>query len=137
MPKRISTTIINFWLDAFLLVAFLLLCWVSVIVRYVFPVAANSKGWLLWGLSYLAWTDLQFALLCLFAVSVLVHVMLHWTWICGVIENWIRKRRGATTSKAKDSGARTIWGVGLLIVILNMLGFGVAIASLSIQGPTP
>ena len=46
MPKQISKTIINFWLDLLLLTVFLLLCWISVVVRYVFPAATESEGWL-------------------------------------------------------------------------------------------
>lgn len=134
MPRRFSNTVINFWLDACLLVMFLLLCWSSVIVRYVFPSASSSEGWQLWGASYLVWTDIQFGCLCLFAVAVLVHVMMHWTWVCGVVESWYRKRRGAAP-KSKETGSRTLWGVGLLIVIFNVLGLGIAIAALSIQGP--
>lgn len=135
MAKRFSTAVTNFWLDALLLVVFLLLVWVSVILRYVFPTAVNAEGWALWGMSYLVWTDIQFACLCVFGAAVLVHVMLHWNWVCGVVENWMRKRRGADGARPQDNGSRTLWGVGLLIAILNVLGFGIAVAALTIQSP--
>ena len=137
MAKTLNKTVINFWLDLLLLVIFLLLCWSAVVVRYVFPSAMTSEGWTLWGLDYLAWTDVQFVTLCVFAAAILLHVMLHWTWVCGVIENWARKRRGAAGKEKSDTGSRTLWGVGLLIVICNVLGLGIAAAALSIQGPTP
>ena len=137
MSKQFNKTHINFWVDVFLLVVFLLLCWSSVVVRYVFPVATKSAGWTLWGLDYLAWSDIQFATLCVMLATVLLHVMLHWTWVCGVLESWQRKRRGtAATGKKTDTGNRTLWGVGLMIVILNVLGLGIALAALSIQEPT-
>ena len=135
MSKRFNKTVINFFLDSFLLSVFLLLCWISVVIRYVFPAATGSEGWLLWGRDYLFWADIQFATLCVMAGAVLLHVMLHWTWICGVVENWQRKRRGGTAAQKVDTGNRTLWGVGLLIVILNVLGLGIAAAVLSIQGP--
>ena len=135
MPKQLSKTIVNFWLDSVMLTVFLLLCWIAVVVRYVFPAATDSAGWLLWGMDYSAWADIQFAVHCLFAAIVLLHVMLHWTWICGVIENWQRKRKGTTAAGKADSGIRTLWGVGLLIVILNVLGLGIALAALSIKAP--
>jgi len=56
MPKKtFNKTSINFWVDVFLLVVFLLLCWASMVTRFVFPVATKSEGWTLWGLDYLAW----------------------------------------------------------------------------------
>lgn len=135
MSKHFNKTHINFWLDTFLLLAFLLQCWISVVIRYSFPAATLAQGWELWGLDYLVWIDIQFASLCGFAAAILLHVMLHWTWVCGVIENWLRKRRGTPAAAKADTGSRTLWGVGLLIVILNVLGFGIAVAALSVQGP--
>ena len=135
MAKYFNKTVVNFWLDSLLLLIFLLLCWTSVVIRYVFPVATQTEGWQLWGLDYLAWSDLRFATLCLFAAAILLHVMLHWTWICGVLESWLRKRRGKSDNNKTDIGNRTLWGVGLLIIILNVLGLAIAAAALSIQGP--
>lgn len=138
MTKKLTKTVVNFWLDTFLLCVFLALCCVSVIVRYVFPPATNSAGWSLWGLDYLAWCDLRFFTLCLLSASVLLHVMLHWTWVCGVIGSWTRNRQtGATAPNKQDNGSRTLWGVGLLIAIFNILGLAVAVATLTIQGPQP
>ncbi len=138
MPKKaFNKTNINFWVDVFLLAVFLLLCWSSVVTRYVFPIPTKSEGWLLWGLDYLAWTDIQFATLCLMLATVVLHVMLHWTWVCGVIESWNRKRRGDASIGKADTGNRTLWGVGILIVLLNVLGLGIAVAALSVQGPMP
>ncbi|WP_218932455.1 DUF4405 domain-containing protein [Adhaeretor mobilis] len=135
MAKKLNKTAINFWLDAFLLCIFLALCWSSVVVRYVFPPAANSEGWTLWGGDYLAWTDIQFVTLCLMVAAVLLHIMLHWTWVCGVIASWNRKRLGSTEKPQADTGSRTLWGVGLLILIVNVLGVAIAAAVLTIQGP--
>lgn len=136
MANSFNKTTINFWLDTFLLVVFLVLCWCTVVLRYVFPVAIQAEGWTIWGLDYLAWTDIQFITLCVLTVGILLHLMMHWTWICGVVENWNRKRRGTAANKG-DTGVRTIWGVGMLIVLLNIVGFAVAAAALSIQSPTP
>ena len=135
MSKRFTKTGINFCLDVSLLCVFLLLCWCSVVIRYVFPPGGQAEGWTLWGGDYLLWTDVQFVTLCVFAMGILVHVMLHWSWVCGVIVNRLKRDKG---SAAKiDDGTRTLWGVGLLIVILNVLGVGIAAAALTIQGPTP
>ncbi len=135
MPKKISKTKVNFWLDAFLLCVFLVLCWSSIILRYVFPPAGKAEGWTLWGLDYMAWTDIQFVTLCVMAATVLLHIMLHWPWVCGVVSNWHRKRKGATATANLTSGSRTLWGASLLIIICNVVGLALAAAVLAIQGP--
>jgi len=135
MTKVFNKTIVNFWLDTFLLISLLVLCWISVILRYVFPVANKTGDWLLWRLDYFAWADIQFAALCVFVAAILLHVMLHWTWVCGVIESWQRKHHPGAANVQASTGNRTLWGVGFLIVILNVLGIGIAAAALTIQGP--
>jgi hypothetical protein len=126
-----SRTSINFLLDALLLTAFAVLVWSGMIVRFVFPPGPDARGWLLWGLAYDQWQTIQFAMVAALALGILVHLMLHWSWVCGVIAT-----RLARDKKAKlDDGTQTLYGVGLLIVIFNLLGLAVAVAALSIQAP--
>ena len=131
--KKVSRTMVNFWLDCSLLILFLLLTWFSLILRYVFPPGTQAEGWFLWGRDYQFWCDLQFASLAALALAVLVHVMLHWSWICGVVATRIRRTGGAA---ARDDGNRTLWGVGLLIAIIHLIGLGFACALLSVHAPT-
>ncbi|MCA9235917.1 MAG: DUF4405 domain-containing protein [Planctomycetales bacterium] len=135
MSKKLTKTDVNFWLDTFLLVVFAALCWSSVIVRYVFPPGPKSEGWTLWGGDYMTWSDIQFGSLCVLAAGILVHVMLHWSWVCGVVASRVRAKKGAGKAANRDDGSRTLWGVGLLIVVFNAIGLGVAAAALTIQGP--
>lgn len=126
-----SRTSLNIILDSGLLVVFTGLVWTSAVVRFIFPPAYESRGWQLWGLGLNEWMNIEFAMLSLLALGVLVHVMLHWSWVCGVIAS--RFSRG---KKGKlDDGVQTIYGVGLLIVILNILGFAIAAAAVAIQEP--
>ena len=126
-----SRTNLNFILDSGLLILFTGLVWSSAVVRFVFPPAYESRGWQLWDLGLNEWMNIQFAMLSLLALGVLIHVMLHWSWVCGVITS--RLSRG---KKGKlDDGVQTIWGVGLLIVILNILGAAIAVAAVAIQEP--
>ena len=125
-----SKTIVNFWLDVCLLLTFALLGAVSAIVQFVFPVGVSAAGWRLWGYDYVAWRDLQFIVLCTLAAEVVLHVMLHWDWVCGVITTKLLKRR----TRAED-GIRTVWGVATLIVLLHLLGGAVGLAFLTIESP--
>ncbi|MFM8413238.1 MAG: DUF4405 domain-containing protein [Planctomycetota bacterium] len=121
---------INLLLDAALLVAFTALCFAAVVVRFVFPPGPAAAGWTLWGLDYDAWGGIQFALLAILAGGILVHVMLHWSWVCNVIASRLAGR-GARV----DDGLQTIYGVGLLIGLLLTVGAGLAVATLTVKGP--
>ena len=123
-----SRTIINFWLDVFLLCNFVLLCWIAAVLQFVFPAGVNSAGWTLWGWGFQNWQNLQFSTLCLMAGAVTLHVMLHWSWVCGVINKWILRRLAI-----KTDGTDTLIGVGLIALLLHLIGLGVLLAKWSIQ----
>ena len=122
---------INLTLDIALLVAFMALCATAVIVRFVFPPGPAAKGWLLWGLDYDSWNGIQFAILATLAVGILVHVMFHWSWVCNVLASRLSRDKRSRV----DDGMQTIYGVALLIVILNVIGITVAAAMITIKGP--
>lgn len=126
-----SRTLINFLLDASLLAIFCLLAFVAVVVRFVFPPGPDAKGWFLWGLTYDQWASVEFGIVALLALGILLHVMLHWSWVCGVIAT-----RLARDKKTKlDDGTQTIYGVGFLILVFNLLGLAIAVAVLTILRP--
>ncbi len=125
-----SKTLFNFWLDTLLLVLFLLLVAVSAVVQFVFPPPVNADGWTLWGQSYGAWLSLQFGILCALGLGILLHVMLHWSWVCGVISTKLSRKK-----RRMDEGIQTIVGVGLLIVLLHVVGGFVFAAWVMIQEP--
>jgi hypothetical protein len=131
MAKNFPRTTINFWLDSLLLLLFLIQNWVTVVLRFIFPPGPDAAGWSLWGWNYDQWCGLQFAALCTMGLAILIHVMLHWTWVCGVLAGWLGEKKGAS----RDDGSRTLWGVGLLIVILNLIGLAVAAAALMVEAP--
>jgi len=129
--RRVTWNDVNLVLDIALLVAFVALCYAAVVVRFVFPPGPAAAGWTLWGFDFDAWNGIQFGLLAGLAGGILVHVMFHWSWVCTMLASRISGDRRARV----DDGLQTIYGVGLLIVILGIVGCGVALAVLSIRGP--
>jgi hypothetical protein len=122
---------VNLVLDAVLLVVFMAVCFAAVVVRFVFPPGPAAKGWTLWGLDYDAWGGIQFGLVAALALGLLVHVMLHWSWVCNMVAGrFLKTRQGRV-----DDGLQTIYGVGLLIVLLAAVGVALATAVLTIRGP--
>jgi hypothetical protein len=128
-----SRTTINFLLDCILLLFFLALIWVTFVLRVAFPNATAASGYRLWGFSYDGWAGLQFSLFLVLLVAVLLHLMLHWSWVCGVIANRLSRLRGQNARV--DDGNQTIYGVAALIVVFNVLGVALAVACLSVQAP--
>ncbi len=128
--SRVSRTLINFWLDALLLLVFSLHSISAVIVQFVFPPGVAAKGWTLWSMNFGQWCSVQFFFLSVLAFGILVHVMLHWSWVCGVIARKLLHQR-----ELPDDGIRTVYGVGLLIVLLLSGATVVGIAMMSIKMP--
>jgi hypothetical protein len=131
--ERVSRTTVNLIVDAVLLVLVVLLLFTAAVLRFVFPAPSAAAGWTLWGQGYDAWAAMQFVLTSIIGLSILLHVMLHWSWVCGAVLSKILRRRGRLVRL--DEGQQTLWGVGLLIAVVNFLGLLVGLAYLTIQPP--
>ena len=129
----ISRTTFNFLLDTVLLVITSALLFTGAVLRFVFPAPTSASGWTLWGQDYDAWSSFQFVLLAIIAMAILLHVMMHWSWVCGVVVTRLLRRPARAANI--DDGSRTLWGVGMLIVLVNLIGSLVGVAYLMIQSP--
>ena len=135
MARKLSRTDVNFLLDVLLLLLFVALCICSVILEFVFPAATRAEGWLLWNSSFNEWSRFRFYILASMAAAIVLHVMLHWSWVCGVLSSRLHNGLNRKSSTHDDPN-RTLWGVGFLIVIVNLMGAIIAAAALTIQAPT-
>lgn len=128
--KRFSRSWINFWLDAVLAAAFVAVCAVAAVIQVVFPAPTLAAGWTLWGATIDQWFTLQFGCLCFLGAGIVLHVMLHWSWVCGMLT------RGRPASALRtDDGIRTIVGVGFLIAVLGVIGVVVLAGVLTVTAP--
>lgn len=128
--RKWSMALINFWLDVALLIAFTFVGWVTATLQAVFPEPTSSAGWSLWGLTFDQWYEIQFFAICFFAFLVVIHVMLHWNWVCNIIAAQVLR-----VKTRPDDGLQTIYGVGLLIVLLNLIVGGVIVGILTVRHP--
>ncbi|MBC8350386.1 MAG: hypothetical protein H8E66_00260 [Planctomycetes bacterium] len=112
---------------------FLLHAWLQFVIRFVFPPASSAAGWSLWGMSLDSFAEFSFWVMCLLALEVLVHIMLHWSWVCGVVSRKILRRKGQ--NRKWGDGEATLIGVGLLAFVLVLLGSTLGWAILSAHGP--
>ncbi len=121
-------TLINFWLDTLLLILFLVQAWILTVLALVFP--RGDLHSTIWGAPFADWLDGLFVVFCTFGLGVTVHVMLHWTWICGTVATRLLGRKAS-----KDDGTQTLLGVGFLIFLLHGLGAAVLATQLSLLTP--
>jgi len=128
--RRVSMSVVNFWVDATILAAFLLLAWESAALQFIFPPPTLAGGWTLFRLTYDQWRDIQFATFCIFSLGILIHVMLHWNWVCSVVANQI-----LANSERPDEGMQTIYGVATLIVLLHIVAAGLIVALFFVHRP--
>lgn len=112
-------TVVNFWLDALLLMLFMVLAWELAILRLAFPKGAGER-WRLLGHTAADWQDLTFNTFCGFALGIVVHVMLHWAWIVATIQTRLLGRKAT-----RDDGSHTMIGVGVLFGLIHVLAAGI------------
>lgn len=123
-----SRAVVNFLLDFVLLIVFVVLLGATLILRFVFPAATQADGWRLWGMGYDGWSEVQFWLLSLLFIGAIVHVMLHWTWVCGIVARRVLRKKAAVL----EDGTMTLYGVGVLAIIFGLTAGLVLAAQLTV-----
>lgn len=129
---HVSRATINFWLDALLALLLVSLAIVSTIAQFVFPPGTGAKGWLLWGMNFNQWASIQYGVLAAFGLACVLHVMLHWSWVCTIVA-----KKLLHNTAIPDDGVQTIIGVGFLIALLLTGATVVGVAMMTVQMPVP
>ncbi len=130
--RKVTRSLVNFWLDAALFIALAFIVWVSALMKVVFPAPTAAAGWELWGLSYDQWCHVQFIAICAFGLLALEHLVLHWTWVCSVLTTQVLRVKGP-----RDDSANVIYGVGTFIVLLILLMGSLLAAVVMVHRPHP
>jgi hypothetical protein len=129
-PRKISRTLINFWLAAALFIAIVLLIWVSAMLEAAFPAPTSAQGWKLWGLTYDQWRETQFVARCVCSLLALEHVVLHWNCVCVVIGTQVLR-----LGRRPAEGNQSNYGVAMFIGIVAILLTSILSAILTVQPP--
>ena len=87
---------INFIVDFAMLVNLLGLGFTAVIFRYVLPPGTGGRGggWrgeYFWSLGRHEWGDIHFYLAILFIALMVLHILLHWTWIKSYVKSFFAR----------------------------------------------
>lgn len=122
-------TVLNFITDFAALLMFLGLITTGLIVRYTLPQGTGGRL-ALWGMNRHDWGGLHFWIAVSLAVLVLLHVALHWTWVCGLVKRWTLHR--AENCMAVRPVRRVVYGVLTIAALALAVGSFLWYASISV-----
>ncbi len=128
--------LLNFIVDAVSLIAMAGLVATGLIVKYVLPAGSGGHGrgggLKVWGWSRHDWGDLHFYIAVGILVLMVVHVALHWRWICAVARNWFVAAPGGP-----HRTARIMAGLAFVVLLCGGTGGFVWIAAENVEGDMP
>lgn len=113
-----SRASINFLVDCVLFLLFLSLFWTSILIQSFLPPPSESHGATVAGLGYDQWARISFWLTIAFAIIVGLHLILHWTWVCGFVATRWARLRGRRVEM--NESVRTVYGVIMLISVITL-----------------
>ena len=121
---------VNFITDLVTLLVVLAMVATGLLLRFVLPPGSRGgQGLQLWGLNRHELGDVHFWLAVAMATLFILHIALHWTWVCAFVSRRMRAEGTAPTSRA--GRRRVAYGVSLLLLVIAILGGFLWIASAS------
>lgn len=128
--RQVASALLNFWLDVALGLAVALVVWLSAMLQIVFPAPTTAAGWTLWGLTYDQWRDVQFIALCVSVLLVLEHVVLHWSWVCGVVATKVLRLK-----QRPGEGVQAMYGIAAFIGLMLAFNAAIVVALFTVKRP--
>lgn len=124
MPRNV----LNFLVDFVTLVVMLGMLATGLLTRYVLPPGSRGgQGLSLWGLDRHEWGDIHFWLALALLALLVLHVALHWEWVCGVLRIQILGR--AEAGRKPSATRRNVLGAGFLLLLAAAVGGAMWIAA--------
>jgi hypothetical protein len=91
----------------------------GVLLRFVLPPGSGERR-SAWDLTRHEWGDVHFWLAIVLGCFVLVHLALHWGWVCSLVARWLR----SADSPARPSSGlrRNLLGLGAVTAVVLLVG---------------
>lgn len=122
--------LLNFVVDTVVLLVLLGLLATGLLVRWVLPPASRGGGLTVWGWTRHDWGDLHFWLAVALVSLLVLHIALHWGWVCAVFRLQILRIRDVAR---RPSAARlNLYGLALVVVVAGLVGGFLWLASASV-----
>jgi hypothetical protein len=117
---------LNFIVDVLTLLAIMVMLGTGLIMKWPLPPGSGSRGLTLWGLGRHEWGDVHFWAAVALGTLLILHVALHWSWVCGTIRRLVkgpRQPRGALDNA---------YGVVFLLVLIGFFTTLTLVANASV-----
>jgi len=126
---------LNFLIDAGLMLLMFGMIGTGLVMRFMLPPGTGGRHGeahrTLWGLGRHDWGDIHFWLAGAVAALLLVHVALHWAWVCGTARRFTAC--GEAPTGALTSRRRNLYGAGFLVLLAALFAGFVWIALASLE----
>jgi hypothetical protein len=127
---------LNFLIELVILVAMLGMLATGLTIRFLLPPGSRGgRGLSLWGLDRHEWGDLHFWIAVSLVVLLVIHMALHWTWVCALTQCWLR--RGPEKPGRLSLGARSLYGIVFLLVLATLVAGFLWLASTQVVSEGP
>lgn len=130
--------LLNFLVDVITLLVMLGMVATGLVIRFVLPPgtggrhiqgSGGGKQLWLWGLGRHDWGNLHFWLAVTLGIVLIIHVALHWMWICATVRRLLLGDKVSGPSSEKHS----IYGIGLLAALIGLFAGFVWLALANIE----
>ncbi len=122
-------TVLNFITDFAAMLLFLGLIMTGLIVRYTLPPGTGGRL-ALWGMNRHDWGGFHFWIAVSLVALLLLHVALHWPWVCGLVKRWTLHR--ADNGMVVRPIRRVVYGVLTIAAMALAVGSFLWYASISV-----
>lgn len=113
---------INFFVDVLTLLVIFVMILTGLVIRFVLPPGTGGRhggdGLLLWGWGRHDWGDVHFWSSVVLGVLLVVHVALHWSWVCMMVQRFL----GGADAGQLRAGRCDAYGVGFLVAVALVFG---------------
>lgn len=120
---------LNFLIDGLTALVVLWLIYTGLLMYFILPPGSGHRGMTLLGLDRHGWGDVHFWTSVAVLALVLVHVALHWSWVCTMVNRMLHRGGRGPGSRLR----RNLIGVATILLLAGVMAGGLLLARAAIE----